>query len=270
MTPNNHKNDALDAYGAIARVYDRLNAEIDYAAWADFVEACFSRYLEQKPELLLDLACGTGSMTLELQRRGYDMIGVDGSPDMLSVAYERAAEKECEGALFLLQDMRTFELYGTVGAVTCCLDSINYLLCEEDVARTFSCVHNYLDPDGLFLFDVNSPYKFEHVYGDNAYILEDELTDEDGNVQGVFCGWQNHYDAGTGLCTFDLSLFEEREDGGYDRSDEEQCERCYTREQLQELLTKTGFEVLGCFGGWDFSEPQENCERYYFVARAKK
>ncbi|MBE6621146.1 MAG: methyltransferase domain-containing protein [Ruminococcaceae bacterium] len=270
MTPNNHKNDALDAYGAIARVYDRLNAEIDYAAWADFVEACFSRYFEHKPELLLDLACGTGSMTLELARRGYDMIGVDGSPDMLSVAYERAAERECEGALFLLQDMRTFELYGTVGAVTCCLDSINYLLREEDVARTFSCVHNYLDPDGLFLFDVNSPYKFEHVYGDNAYVLEDELTDEDGNAQAVFCGWQNHYDATTGLCTFDLSLFEEREDGGYDRSDEEQCERCYSREQLQELLTQTGFEVLGCFGAWDFSEPQENCERYYFVARAKK
>ena len=270
MTPNHHKNDALDAYGAIARVYDRLNAEIDYAAWADFVEACFSRYLEKKPELLLDLACGTGSMTLELQRRGYDMIGVDGSPDMLSVAYERAAERDCEGALFLLQDMRTFELYGTVGAVTCCLDSINYLLCEKDVERTFSCVHNYLDPDGLFLFDVNSPYKFEHVYGDNAYILEDELIDEEGGVQAVFCGWQNHYDAQTGLCTFDLSLFEEREDGGYDRSDEEQTERCYKRGQLEDLLTKTGFEVLGCFGGWDFSEPQENCERYYFVARAKK
>ena len=261
----NHK-----AYHAISAFYDRINADIDYDAWADYIEREFCAHLPQKPELVLDLACGTGSMTLELQCRGYDMIGVDGSPDMLSVAYERAAEKECEGALFLLQDMRTFELYGTVGAVTCCLDSINYLLCEEDVARTFSCVHNYLDPDGLFLFDVNSPYKFEHVYGDNAYILEDELTDEDGNVQGVFCGWQNHYDAGTGLCTFDLSLFEEREDGGYDRSDEEQCERCYTREQLQELLSKTGFELLGCFGGWDFSEPADTCERYYFVARAKK
>ena len=111
-----------DAYGAIARVYDRLNAEIDYAAWADFVETCFARYLKEKPTLLLDLACGTGSMTLELARRGFDMIGVDASPDMLSVAYERAADRECEGVLFLLQDMRTFELYGTVGAVTCCLD----------------------------------------------------------------------------------------------------------------------------------------------------
>jgi len=259
-----------DAYGAIARVYDRLNAEIDYAAWADFVEACFARYLKEKPTLLLDLACGTGSMTLELARRGFDMIGVDASPDMLSVAYERAADRECEGVLFLLQDMRTFELYGTVGAVTCCLDSINYLLREQDVKTTFATVHNYLDPDGLFLFDVNTPYKFKHVYGDNSYILEDELTDEDGDVQAVYCGWQNHYDEKTHLCTFDLSLFEERKDGGYDRSDEQQAERCYTQEQLQELLTSTGFELLGCFGGWDFSEPKDNCERYYFVARAKK
>ena len=259
-----------DAYGAIARVYDRLNAEIDYAAWADFVETCFARYLKEKPTLLLDLACGTGSMTLELARRGFDMIGVDASPDMLSVAYERAADRECEGVLFLLQDMRTFELYGTVGAVTCCLDSINYLLREQDVKTTFATVHNYLDPDGLFLFDVNTPYKFKHVYGDNAYILEDELTDEDGDVQAVYCGWQNHYDEKTHLCTFDLSLFEERKDGGYDRSDEQPQERCYSKEQLSTLWEQTGFEVLGCFGGWDFSTPENDCERYYFVARAKK
>lgn len=270
MSSNRQNSAQFDAYGAIARVYDRLNAEIDYAAWADFVEACFSRYLEKKPELLLDLACGTGSMTLALRRRGYDMIGVDGSPDMLSVAYERAAESDVSDVLFLLQDMRTFELYGTVGAVTCCLDSINYLLDEGDVKRTFASVHNYLDPDGLFLFDVNTPYKFEHVYGDNAYILEDELGDEDGCVQAVYCGWQNHYDEQTGICTFDLSLFEEREEGGYDRSDEQQQERCYSKEQLSTLLEQTGFEVLGCFGGWDFSEPKDNCERYYFVARAKK
>jgi SAM-dependent methyltransferase len=270
MSSNANKSEQFDAYGAIARVYDRLNAEIDYAAWADFVEACFSRYLNEKPTLLLDLACGTGSMTLELQSRGYDMIGVDGSADMLSVAYERAADRLITDVLFLLQDMRSFELYGTVGAVTCCLDSINYLLDEQDVRRTFACVHNYLDPDGLFLFDVNTPYKFEHIYGDNAYILEDELTDEEGNTQAVYCGWQNHYDQQTGLCTFDLSLFEEREDGGYDRSDEQQTERCYTQEQLETLLKETGFEVLGCFGDWDFFKPEQYCERYYFVARAKK
>lgn len=259
-----------DGYRAIAAVYDRLNAEIDYGAWADFVEACFSRYLEQRPTLLLDLACGTGSMTLSLAARGYDMIGVDGSMDMLAVAYERAAEQDLEGVLFLFQDMRAFELYGTVGAVTCCLDSVNYLLTPKDVERCFRCVHNYLDPNGLFLFDVNTPYKFEHVYGDNAYILQEEWTDKEGGAQAVYCGWQNHFDADTGLCDFDLSVFEQRADGSYDRADEQQRERCYDQRQLRELLELCGFEVLGCFGAWDFSLPQKDCERWYFVARCIK
>jgi SAM-dependent methyltransferase len=256
-----------NGYTAIARVYDKLNKEIDYAAWADFVEAAFDRYLPSRPTLLLDLACGTGSMTVALADRGYDMIGIDASEDMLSEAFGRSNGRQI---LFLQQDMRSFELYGTVGAVTCCLDSLNYLLDPADLLRCFSCVHNYLDPNGLFLFDMNTPYKFKNIYGDNAYILEDELTDEEGNTQAVYCGWQNHYDQQTGLCTFDLSLFEEREDGGYDRSDEQQTERCYTKEQLETLLKETGFELLGCFGGWDSSEPEQYCERYYFVARAKK
>ena len=259
--------DTYDGYRAIAGVYDRLNAEIDYEGWADFVESCFARYLIKKPTLLLDLACGTGSMTLALAERGYDMIGVDGSMDMLSVAYERKAERGADGVLLLCQDMRYFELYGTVGAVTCCLDSINYLLTPQDVKRCFGCVHNYLDPDGIFLFDVNTPYKFRHIYGDQAYILED--LDENGEGR-AFCGWQNFYDESTRLCTFDLSLFERCEDGRYERTDERQTERCYEREELCRYLEQTGFEVIGCFGGWDFSAPLQNCERYYFVARCKK
>ena len=259
-----------DGYRAIARVYDRLNAEIDYGAWADFVENCFDRYLKQKPSLLLHLACGTGRMTLSLAARGYDMIGVDASEDMLTVAHQRSFETGCSDVLFLLQDMRAFELYGTVGAVSCCLDSINYLLKPQDVARCFACVHNYLDPDGLFLFDVNTPYKFRTVYGDNAYVLEDEWTDEDGVNEVAYCGWQNHFDPKTQTCTFDLSLFEKAEDGRYIRADEQQCERCYDRHELEELLKNAGFEVLGCFGDWQFSAPAPECERWYFVARCKK
>ena len=259
-----------DGYRALARVYDRLNAEIDYEGWADFVESCFARYLKEKPELLLDLACGTGSMTLALAARGYDMIGVDGSMDMLSVASERAYERDVPSPLLLLQDMRAFELYGTVGAVTCCLDSVNYLLSERDVRACFACVHNYLDPDGLFLFDVNTPYKFRHVYGDNAYILEDEWTDGEGRTQSAFCGWQNCFDADTGICEFELSVFEQKEDGSYDRADETQRERCYDESTLRALLEDTGFEWIGTFGDWQFSAPDETCERWYIVARCKK
>ena len=250
-----------EGYDAIASVYEQLNRDLDYGAWADFIEACFARYLPVRPELVLDLACGTGRMTRTLAKRGYDMIGVDGSSDMLSEAYMQGTEN----ILYLLQDMREFELYGTVGAAVCCLDSINYLLTEEDVARVFSGVHNYLDPDGLFIFDMNTPYKFEKVYGDNAYILESE----DGEC-AVYCGWQNEYDRESGICRFYLSLFEEDEDGSYFRSDEEQRERCYDLETVKMLLGESGFELLGVYSDHAFSECKDDTERWYIVARAKK
>lgn len=252
-------------YHAIAKVYDRINAEIDYDAWADFVEENFRRHLTERPELLLDLACGTGSMALTLARRGYDMIGVDGSADMLTVAMDRAREAGHPEILYLLQDMRAFELYGTVGAVTCCLDSINYLTDDGDLEKCFAAVHNYLDPDGLFLFDVNTPYKFEHIYGKNAYTFEEEADN-----RLTYCGWQNFYDPETRLCDFDLTVFSEDGHGRYRREDESHTERCYPREALIETLTSTGFAPIGIYGGWDFSAPAPDCERWYIVARAKK
>lgn len=250
-------------YDSIARVYDGLNAEIDYKKWADFIEKCFDRYLSARPEIVLDLACGTGKMTRELAARGYDMIGIDGSDEMLSRAM---FSENSSGILYLLQDMREFELYGTVGAVVCCLDSINYLLEEKEVLQTFSLVHNYLDPDGLFIFDVNSPRKFEKVYSDNAYILEDE--NDDGSA--IFCGWQNQYDKETGICDFYLTLFEEDEDGAYIRSDEHQRERCYTMEQIRSALDKANLEFISVFADYDFKEISDEDDRWYIVARAKK
>ena len=259
-----------EGYGALARFYDQLNAEIDYSAWADFVEACFSRYLPQKPELILDLACGTGSMTAQLAKRGYDMIGVDGSAEMLSEAFSRTAETG--GVLFLQQDMRSFELYGTVGAVTCCLDSLNYLLGDGELSQCFSLVHNYLDPDGLFLFDMNTPYKFEHVYGSNHYILEGELPpfEVGGPPTAIYCGWQNQFHPETKICDFDLTLFDEDEDGRYYRSDEHQQERCYSLDEIRSALESNHLELLGVFADWQFSQPVSDTERWYFVARAKK
>ena len=245
-----------EGYSAIAGVYDKLNRDIDYSAWADFFEECFAQQ-GKKPEIILDLACGTGRMTRELAARGYDMIGVDGSVDMLGEAYSQGSEN----TLYLLQDMREFELYGTVGATVCCLDSLNYLLDMGDLEKTFSLVHNYSDPEALFIFDMNTPYKFENIYGDNAYILEDE---------NIFCGWQNFYDSESRICDFYLSVFEEDEDGAYIRSDEHQQERCYTMEEVRALLTKCGFELLGVYSDLELSEINENTERWYFVAKAKK
>ena len=261
-----------EGYHALARVYDRLNAEIDYPAWADFVEDCFDRFLPKRPELVLDLACGTGSMTLALAAKGYDMIGVDGSADMLSEAYSRTAEQN--RILFLQQDMREFELYGTVGAVTCCLDSLNYLLSPDDLLKCFACVHNYLDPNGLFIFDMNTPYKFQNVYGDNAYVLEDELVWDAGTDReeraAVYCGWQNSFHPDTRICDFNLSIFEELPDGTYRRSDEHQQERMYDLTEITSALQQSHLEIVGVWSDFRFTEPDDTTERWYFAARAIK
>lgn len=254
-------------YGAISTIYDKINSNIDYGAWADFFEACFDKHLPCRPELVLDLACGTGSMTFELAKRGYDMIGVDGSSDMLNVAYERKFDLELpRDVLFLLQDMREFELYGTVGAVTCCLDSLNYLTGDGELEKCLSLVHNYLDPDGLFFFDVNTPHKFGNVYGKNVYVYE-----EDDCGEGSFCIWQNYYDEQSRLCDFSLTVFEKNEDDeNYSRRDEMQTERCYSKEEIEKALRDTGFEIIGFYSDFDFTLANETDERWYVVARAKK
>lgn len=250
----------MQAYEALAAVYDVLNGDVDYQSVADFYETAFKQ-AGLTPELVLDLGCGTGKMTVEMAARGYDMIGVDGSADMLSRAFERKGEAEADGILFLQQDMRDFELYGTVGAVVSSLDCINYLTGEGELARCFSLVHNYLDPNGIFLFDVNTPHKFRHVFADNAYILE---SDE------CYCGWQNEYDEKSGLCRFYLSVFTENEDGSYTRTDEEQCERCYTKEELQRALEAAGFGEIEFYGSTDHSPATDTDERWFVKAICKK
>ena len=256
----------ISEYDSIASVYDNINSEINYAEWADFIEECFKKYLKTKPEIVLDLACGTGSMTLELYSRGYDMIGADMSDEMLSMAMDKAYDREISGILFIKQDMRSFELYGTVGAVTCCLDSINYLTEDGDLEKCFFTVHNYLDPDGLFIFDVNTPYKFKNIYGNNSYIFEDN----DAEGHSAYCGWQNYYDDESKLCNFYLSVFTEEENGTYTRNDETQTERCFELEEIKSALEKCQFEFVGVFADYEFSSPAENCERWYIVAKAKK
>ena len=248
-------------YAALAGVYDRLNGDVDYASWADFIEECYRRYLDSMPELVLDMGCGTGAMSIELAGRGYDVTAIDVSPEMLSKAYERAAEAGLNGILFLEEDMCDFELYGTVGSAVCCLDGINHLTESSEVKRCFSLVHNYLDPGGLFIFDVNTPYKFHKIYADNDYILEED---------GAVCLWQNRLSDDGQICDFHLSVFEKCPDGRYTRRDGVQSERCYDLEFLKSALGSAGFEIAGIFGGVDFSEPREDTERWHIAAVAKK
>ncbi|MBQ8254575.1 MAG: class I SAM-dependent methyltransferase [Clostridia bacterium] len=246
------------SYSAIAECYDALNSHIDYKQFASFLNREIRAGGISDGSLVLDLACGTGNITLPLSKLGYDMIGVDLSGEMLNVARNK---KDGDKVLWLCQDMRSFELYGTVGAVVCCLDSINYLTSRDGLNKCFSLVHNYLDPNGIFIFDVNTPYKFETVYGNNHYILEDD---------GIYCGWQNYFDKKSGLCDFELSFFYENADGSYTRLDETQTERCYSLKTLNNLLIKNGFEVIKVISDFDGSPVNDTDERAYFVCRAIK
>ena len=252
----------MGIYSALAPFYDIWQSEVDYESWADFFCESFKRYFDGNVEGVLDLGCGTGSMTLSLAKRGFDMIGADNSEEMLSCACENARrEGYAEKILYLCQDMREFELYGTVEAVVSCLDCINHLQNTADIKKCFSLVHNYLVPDGLFIFDVNSRYKFENVYADNSFVFESE---------GVMCVWQNEYNSKTHFCDFYISLFEENEDGSYSRTDECQRERMYPLSTLKRLLAECSFELIDVFGDLDFSPASDTDERLYIVARAKK
>ena len=252
---------AMEQYSSLAGVYDALNTGCDYNALADYMAKEIKENEANKTELVLDLACGTGRLTLMLRDRGYDMTGVDLSEEMLSVAREVCYVKGINDVLWLCQNMTDFELYGTVDACVCSLDSINYLTKISDVKKCFSLVYNYLVPDGIFVFDINTPHRFKNVYGNNAYILEEK---------GSLCAWQNEYSEKNKLCRFYLSIFTENEDGTYERNDEVQTEKCYTRRQIENALIDTGFEILGVYGDFNHTPAKDGNEKWYFTVRCKK
>lgn len=248
-------------YSSLARVYDALNFGCDYKGYAEYLNKEIRDNEKANTSLLLDLACGTGKLTLLMSDMGYDMTGIDLSEDMLSVAREESAKQGKTDILYLCQDMRSFELYGTVDGCICCLDSINYLTKIGDVKKCFSLVYNYLIPDGVFVFDINTPYRFEKVYGNNDYILENE---------GSLCAWQNEYNEKSKICRFYLSVFTENSDGTYTRSDEMQREKCYSRLSIEKALRECGFEVVGVYGDLNRTPASDTDEKWYFTARCIK
>ena len=246
-------------YGnTMASVYDAINDGIDVKAWADFICVCFERFSGIKVSKICEIACGTGSMAIEMSKRGYGVTASDLSLEMLTEA-EFKARSENAGIRFVSADMRSFSLYSKADAVLCLLDSMNYLLKPSDFSETLGSVYRNLSDGGLFIFDINSKYKFENTYGDNAYVIESD---------GVLCAWQNFYNPKTRICDFYLSIFTEDEDGRYERTDEHQRERMYTLRSVKKMLSEAGFELCGVFAGYDFSEAdEEKDERLYIAAK---
>ena len=248
-----------NAYGySLAEVYDKLNSDVDANVWAEFCVDCFEKYAQCDVKHVCEIACGTGSVSIALEKRGYKLTSSDLSEQMLSIADNKAYEQNCKNVIFAKQDMRSFTAANKAGAVVCLLDSVNCLLAPKDVKSCFESAYNILVDGGVFVFDVNSKYKFENVYADNAYVLEDE---------GVLCAWQNFYDKDKKICDFYLSFFTENADGLYERNDEQLRERMYTQKNIENYLKYPGFEKIYVFGGLDFAKADENtCDRLHFVA----
>ena len=239
----------MDSYTAFAKVYDLLMDNVPYGEWAQRIIAILGAD-GIRDGLILDLACGTGSMTGLLSEAGYDMIGADASAEMLEAAREKTAGKGSE-ILYLCQDMRSFELYGTVRAVVCMCDSINYLLTKDDLLACFKLVNNYLDPGGLFLFDFHPTAYYSDCLGDTVIA---ERREECSFI------WENSWDGAINECL--LTMFVKAEDGRYDCFEEQHLQCGYTLKEIKELLKEAGliFEKSEEIG-------DEGDERILVVAR---
>ena len=246
----------MEAYSDFARVYDIFMDNVEYEKWAEYLIGSLKEYGIEEG-IVLELGCGTGVMTELLAESGYDMIGVDNSEEMLGEAMEKRAESGHE-ILYLEQDMREFELYGTVRAVVSVCDSLNYITEEEELEHVFALVNNYLDPQGIFLFDMNTVYKYQTMIG-NTTIAENR-------DEGSFI-WENSYDEETGINTYELALFIPREDGLYEKDEEVHYQRAYSLEKIKELIGKAGMELLAVYDAYTLEPPKEDSGRLTFVVR---
>lgn len=248
----------MESYTSFAAVYDMFMDNIPYEEWASYV---ISLLREEGIDdgLVLDLGCGTGSLTEILAREGYDMTGIDLSPDMLQIAMEKRMESGRD-ILYLNQDMREFELYGTVRAIVSICDSMNYLLEKADLVQTLRLANNYLDPGGVFIFDLNTEHKYRDILG--------QCTIAEDREESSFI-WDNNFDEETGINEYNLSLFIQEEEDLYRKYQETHYQKAYSLDEVRAAVEETGMELAAVYDAFTRNAPSEDSERVYVIAREK-
>lgn len=247
----------MEAYTGFAQVYDMFMDNIDYGQWSRYLIELLREYGVQDG-IVLDMGCGTGNITQRLSSAGFDMIGIDNSQEMLNIAMDKRGDDT--SVLYLLQDMRELELYGTVAAAVCICDSMNYITEYEDLEEVFRLVNNYLDPGGVFIFDLNTVYKYEQI-GDST-IAEDR---EDSSFI-----WDNYYYADEKINEYQLSIFVKGEDGRYDKFSENHFQRAYTLDEVVEAVEQAGMEFVIAYDAFTHNPVREDSERIYLIAKEKQ
>ena len=244
-----------EQYAVLAGYYDRIMEDTNYAAWCGFYLACFEKY-GLHAEKVLDLACGTGSITVPLAAAGYEMTGIDLSSEMLALARKKADDAGVRVCLSE-QNIACFDAGGAFDAAVCSFDGVNYLTNSKDLVSCFARVQETLVPGGLFIFDVSTPYKYENVLADNAFVYE---------YDDLFLSWQNYYRKKSALCDFYLTFFV-KSGQNWHRFDEIQRQRCYPLPRLKKLLKEAGFSLLETVAGTDFSPLTDISERCFFICK---
>lgn len=252
----------MEAYTSFAEVYDTFMDNVPYEEWADYLEDRLKEY-GVKDGLVLELGCGTGSMTELLAEKGYDMIGVDNSEDMLEIAMEKRIESGHD-ILYLLQNMQEFELYGTVRAIVSVCDCVNYVTEKNELQEVFRLVNNYLDPQGIFIFDFNTEYKYREVLGDQTIA---EAREDCSFI------WDNYYYEEERINEYELNLFiredaeSETEGDLYRRFRETHFQRAYTLEEITRIVEESGLQFVTAYEAFTKEPPSKNSERIYVIAR---
>lgn len=248
----------MSGYGVFAKYYDALTSNIDYGARARYFDGLLRRYSVIPHELVLDLACGTGSLAFELQKLGYEVVGADASAEMLSVATSKSYGLDLSARpVFLNQEMGKLDLYGTVDAAVCALDSVNHIEDEERLLAAFKKVSLFMNPGGVFIFDANTLHKHRDVLAGNAFIYD---------LPSVFCAWQNAYDESGGRVDITLDFFERQAGKSYARTSESFSEYFYSEYTFMRLLSESGFEHLATLEDESLDSGEE-AERLVYVAR---